>query len=483
MQDSPLIINKKNVLNIIKIAIISAISLGVSIFSGFIIPKILSPISYGYYQTGLLYATYLGIVPLGFLDGIILTYAGKKEEELPIYKFRFYWIVMLFLHLIVSGIFITIAFSAFSGPERWILAYLGVQLFFGNLTSFFSNISTLTSNFKTYNKISFTGTLLRFTILILITLILIYKKEWLNDFPFYIALAISLCPTIIMFFLYLFRYRAITIDKIEKTIFNKKCESTHLIKIGLPLLISNLVILLILENDRQFVQIAYDIETYAIYAFAYSLLSMISKVLISISVVLFPELKKLDKKSVNDQYPSLIGTLCVIVSFLTLGFFAVKGVVSSWLTSYIDSLKIFRVILSSYILYSSSVIINQNFYKTHQKNVYFMISSAISLVLAVGFNLFAHFVFHSTLSISVATLFALLFWFLSTSIPLSKSVQFKDWNNYLYIIIYIIGFNLFALIPYFWVDVLLSCSLFLLLSILLQRKSISRLLNVFKKNK
>ena len=57
-----------------------------------IIPKYLSTADYGYWQLFLLYMTYVGILHLGFLDGILVRWAGKEfadiKQEIPV-AFRF----------------------------------------------------------------------------------------------------------------------------------------------------------------------------------------------------------------------------------------------------------------------------------------------------------------------------------------------------------------------------------------------------------
>lgn len=473
MEQSNSLINKRNISNIIKVSLVSLFSLGASLLSGFLIPKILSINSYGYYQTALLYAAYLGVAPLGFLDGIILRYAGKSEEELPSDRFRFYWRIMFLLHLVLGGIFITFGLTLFKGLEKWIFIYLGLQLFFGNISSFFANISTLTSNFKLYNKVSFSATVLRFFNLVIVAVLYIFRKSLISDAPFYIFLGLSLIPTILMFFIYLFRYKSFTFKRNSDASFNKRREVFDLVKIGLPLLISNLLITFLLESDRQFVQIAFDISTYAIYAFAYSLLGLISKLFMSISLVLFPELKKIDSKSAFDQYQNLIGTLLVIISILCLGYFLVHGIVVLWIPKYLGSLKIFRVVISSYLCYASVVIINQNYYKANLMNVRFLIISVFALALAVSLNFAAFYAFGTTYSISLATLITLFIWFIVTSFSLSKKVHFKDRNNYLFLIIFILGYNLCSMLS-FWKDFVLSSALLVLLIFLFERDVAAR---------
>ena len=47
-----------------------------------IIPKYLSTDDYGYWQLFLLCTTYVGILHLGFLDGILVRWAGKNFDDI-----------------------------------------------------------------------------------------------------------------------------------------------------------------------------------------------------------------------------------------------------------------------------------------------------------------------------------------------------------------------------------------------------------------
>lgn len=63
-----------------------------SLVQSLIIPKYLSTADYGYWQLFLLYTTYTGILHLGFLDGMLVRWAGKEfadiKQEIPV-AFRF----------------------------------------------------------------------------------------------------------------------------------------------------------------------------------------------------------------------------------------------------------------------------------------------------------------------------------------------------------------------------------------------------------
>ena len=61
-----------------------------SILLGFVLPMLLSVDDYGYYKLYTLYFSYSGLLHFGFIDGILLVFAGKDYEELDRQAFRLY---------------------------------------------------------------------------------------------------------------------------------------------------------------------------------------------------------------------------------------------------------------------------------------------------------------------------------------------------------------------------------------------------------
>ena len=80
----------KVVKNIILVALSNILTLISGVLVGFVLPKIMSKADYGYYKTFTLYFSYIGLFPLGFIDGIYLIYAGLNYKDLNKNKFRLY---------------------------------------------------------------------------------------------------------------------------------------------------------------------------------------------------------------------------------------------------------------------------------------------------------------------------------------------------------------------------------------------------------
>ena len=62
--------------------IANVINLIISLFTGFVLPKYLSIETYSSIKLFQLYITYIGILHLGFSDGMYLKYGGKSVAEI-----------------------------------------------------------------------------------------------------------------------------------------------------------------------------------------------------------------------------------------------------------------------------------------------------------------------------------------------------------------------------------------------------------------
>ena len=63
---------------IVLVFIANFINLAISLVNGFVLPKYLPVDSYAGIKTYQLYATYVGVLVLGYADGIYLKYGGKS---------------------------------------------------------------------------------------------------------------------------------------------------------------------------------------------------------------------------------------------------------------------------------------------------------------------------------------------------------------------------------------------------------------------
>ena len=66
---------------VIVVFLANIINMALGVITSFILPKYLSIESYGYYKVFTLYVSYLGVIHLGFIDGIYLKYGGWELSK------------------------------------------------------------------------------------------------------------------------------------------------------------------------------------------------------------------------------------------------------------------------------------------------------------------------------------------------------------------------------------------------------------------
>ena len=72
---------------IIQVITANLINLVISVGNGFLLPKFLSVESYAALKTFLLYTSYIGILHLGYVDGIYIKYGGKTIGSIDAEEF------------------------------------------------------------------------------------------------------------------------------------------------------------------------------------------------------------------------------------------------------------------------------------------------------------------------------------------------------------------------------------------------------------
>ena len=210
-------IKSKTIKDILKVTFSNACILLSGILVGFLLPKIIDQVDYGYYKTFTLYIAYIGLFHFGIIDGIYLKYGDKDYNELDKEKFRFYTRFLLILEGAISFLFIIISLFAIQEKEmKFIFVMVSLTLFSTNITSYFQYISQITRRFKELTLRNIVQSIL--ISLAIISLFISYKYfRLVINFEIY-----TIIYVIILFLLmvwYIFAYRDITFGKASKGLY------------------------------------------------------------------------------------------------------------------------------------------------------------------------------------------------------------------------------------------------------------------------
>lgn len=413
--------------SILKVLFSNITALLNGVITGFAVPKILSMEGYGYSKVFTLYATYLGICHLGIIDGIVFLYGGKDYNMLPKREMRWYWKWYLLIN--GSGAFLLIVMSWFiaNRNSRFLLAALAIELVTVNTITYFQQISQITQRFDEYAKRKVLYCLI--TTIFTLGLWIAYQLGRQIQYQFYIVL--HLAVNLIFSAWYLFSYREIVFGTTDKLLYNTSRIAQILI-CGFPLLIANMCSTLLLILDRQFVNILFETRTYAIYAFAYNLLALITAATSAVSTVLYPFLKRSAIETSWKMFPQMTYASLTLMLAACAVFFPLRLIIHRFLPQYQKSLDFLRILFPGMALTSCVTVIFQNFEKAEGQYRRYFTKSVMALLVATLLNVVAYAIFKSPEAISVASVLAALFWYYDVAYALSKSHPIQLWPTIFY---------------------------------------------------
>lgn len=430
----------KTIRDILRVAISNLFTILSGVLVGFLIPKMMGQSDYGYYKIFTLYLGYVGLFHFGFCDGIYLLFGGKRYDELDKRKFRCYSRFLLFFQCAISFVITAIALCFVRYDYGFIFLFISLSLLSSNIITYYQFISQITGRFRELSLVNLVKSFL--TVVAIAVLYGLYYAGVLSFLKYQIYVVITSFILVLIALWYVFAYREITFGEAESFKNEKKMLSRFFI-VGIPLMLSNFVSNMILQLDRQFVSLLYDTADYAVYAFAYNMLGLVTVAISAIATVLYPTLKRYDENRLKTHYSPLISLLSVITGFCLIVYFPLILFVRSFLPAYTDSLLIFRIILPGIMVSTNVSVVIFNYYNALGKsNRFFFISIGI-LVLSVVANFIAWFVFRNYYAISSASVIVLFIWYAIADFCLIRRTGIRfSWKNYAYPLILMSGFYL-----------------------------------------
>lgn len=471
------ITTKRTIKDILKVFLSNVLKLLAGVLVGFLLPKIIGVTDYGYFKTFTLYASYVGLLHFGFADGIYLQYGGKNYEELERCSFRLFSTFLILLELIITVVGGTVALLFLQGELRFIFACLAVFLLSVNVTNYYQIISQITGRFNELSIRTVIQSIL--TCIAVAALWIIYKSNG-NLLSYRIYTIIYIGISIALTLWYIYTYRDISFGRKQPFSEGKKVLFSFFAT-GFPLLFANLCSTFILSLDRQFVNILFDTETYAVYAFAYNMLALITTALAAISTVLYPTLRRTDKETLKSNYGFLMRIILMVIFACLSIYFPLKWFVPWFLPKYVDSLPIFRIILPGLAVSSAISIVMHNYYKAEGKEPMFFVKSIIVLILSGIANYIAYSVFRTTISISIASIIVMVVWYLLIEEYFIRAYKVKWIKNFTYMMIMSAGFYFFTQWNNWWATMLMYFALFSVVTCLFYRKDVNAVIHTIYK--
>ncbi len=410
----------------IYVFIANLINLVISLFTGFVLPKLLSIESYSNIKLFQLYIVYLGILTLGFGDGMYLRLGGKKIEELEKQEvlnefktFKYFQAVITIICIIISVLI-----------QSKILLFCSIVILPVNIGSYLRNLYQATGKFDLYSKFMNINTILIF--IINIFLVLIIKTD---NYYFYIS------GYIIAYLIY---WGYIEIE--TKKIFGKQKSIVKIeylkndIKSGMVLMLGNFGNVIFTTIDRVFVQNILGLIEFAYYSFAVSIENLLNVFITPISTVMYNYLCNNQEKEKVLNIKRIVLIFSAVIIFFA---FPAKFIIESCINKYSDSIQIMFLLFISQYVSMMVRIIHINIFKAKKEQKKYL----IIMIIIIIFSIISNIVFYNTLksleSFAIATLITNIIWFMIGEIILKEyRLKLKD---YIFFIFELIAFMLIGM--------------------------------------
>ena len=370
--------NSKQLKKSISLSIVAQIvSLLVSAILNLIVPKYVSVVQYSYWQTYLLYISYVGILHFGLLDGLVLRYSQYDYDELNKPLFRSQFQALFCIDLFISSIIIIFTSIKYSGVSFWLIALISLGIITRNIFTYTSYTFQITNRIKLY---AFLVLAQRLFYGIGIMLFVFLGKD---NF-------ILFCITDLL---------ADVFGIIIGSFFNKglyfgslipwddfKHEFIENITAGALLLIANLSSQLLTGAAKMVIQWHWHLLTFGKLSFSFSVSALFLTFITAISVVLFPSLKRMDPNELPALYTKIRELINPILFFSLLLYFPGFYLLQLWLPKYSDSLVYLGIMLPTIIFSSKVSLLTNNYLKAYRREKDMLVINV--LVMIIGFSLY-----------------------------------------------------------------------------------------------
>lgn len=386
-----------------------------------IIPKYLSTTDYGYWQLFLLCTTYIGILHFGFLDGILVRWAGKnletfREEVHTAFKF-----ILLEQGAIVSILVVIV--KLFDIPSKEIALSVLANAIVVNLLTFFIFTAQATKRFKLVSAANIVKGLL-----FLIFILLIFFSGY---FSYSLLILATMVTGFIIVFLFMFYDRDCLFygSNQAKSLLQYGKEN---IGIGIFVMLGNFIALIFATIDRLTVGSFFPITQFAVYTFAMTMCGLVTVFLQAVAQVFFPYLSGSSTEIRTKAYSLLKPTLVIFWAAVLAAYFPYSVWIKHYLPHYSESLPLMAILLCTVGFSGQINILHANFFKVNRKQRAYFVIAGISLIGAGFLNLLAVHLFGTLKAVAATAVISFGLWYLFNeavlrhiiAIPVKEVVKF-----------------------------------------------------------
>lgn len=395
--------NRTNIKKLLITCFVQGFILLLSVLPGFVLPEKMGPTNYGYWQVYLFYLAYLNIFGLGFNDGLALTYGGYEYEKLPYKRIRASIRLISLYSIIICVLGLILCFIVnISNINKLIFAMLVINIPLTCIQCIILTLFLSVTKTSLYNAINL--------LLKIFSVTSYFIVLYLGHISSVSLICVDTLVRLIITILCIFLGRRFIFGE-SGTLKEGWTELYTNSKSGIKLTIALIISMLMPVMSRWIVEQYESMESYGIYSFAISLLSLILSFTNVLGTVLFPLLKRLDPISTRKNYYlyCLVSNLFVI--FALFLYIPLYYLIQNIMIQYTPALQYLPFLLIMCIPLGRIQLLIIPFYKAYRLEKDLLKMNIIGLLIIFISLVAIHAIFKS---ITLIALFSSLFIFIWT---------------------------------------------------------------------
>ena len=375
------------------------ISIAVSFIFGFIVPKFVDEYQYAYWQTFIMYFGYIGLIPLGLIDGLILRYSQYDYRELDKKQLSGQFRILMLWACLAAGVLVAVSCFTEGSESRWILILLAISIIVHLYYAYNSNVFQITNRISEYaifvivQRVIYVGIVIGVLVAKVNCFIYLCCAEIAGEL---IAAVISSFKNKGLFFSKGYPIKA----QAKETWLN--------VSSGFQLMIANFAANFLISGARMAIQWRWGTLVFGQVSFAFSVSNVFLTFITAISVVLFPSLKRIDSQELPNLYVNIRNVISPMLFFVLLLYFPGNWILSKWLPAYTSSLLYLGILLPIIIFSTKVNLLTNNYLKAYRKEGIMFVINLVSVAVGFGAYLFGAYVLDNLEFVLYAVVFVVM---------------------------------------------------------------------------
>ena len=373
----------------------------VTFLTAFVLPGVLGVVPNGYYQIYFFYTTnFVGLMHIGFNDGVYLKYGGYDFDKLPQELFRTFMRLYICMNGIEMLAILAVVLWEPNPNKRFAFLFAVLNILVVNLSALLNYINQATGRIRLYSFI-----VVAQQVQVIAGLAALFLLRHV-DFRAVIVLDFAAKTVVVL----------INVICCRDLFFGKRMPWRAAwgpywdnIRVGVKLMIANLMAMLVMGAGKLLMERLGTVADFSEYSFASNATGIAMAFISAVGLVLYPVLCRLEKKTLPYYFQRINRLLCAFIFSMLLLYYPLLLFILYFLPKYDPVLSYLHLLFPIVIMQSKMQLLINNYYESlrEEKAMMWANLSAVGMFVAIALPLY---LWHPTVLVIVWATLGVFVW-------------------------------------------------------------------------